>query len=101
MTYKDYAYICKALGDQTRANIFDMLKSGEMCACKILDAFSITQPTLSYHMKMLLDSNLVKVKKEGKWNYYSLIWSVIEDLTTFLNSKEPIHPNKTCEKCEK
>ncbi|HKL73370.1 MAG TPA: metalloregulator ArsR/SmtB family transcription factor, partial [Clostridia bacterium] len=89
-----------ALGDPTRANIFDMLKGGEMCACKILDAFSITQPTLSYHMKMLSDSNLIKVKKDGKWNYYSLNWSVIEELTAFLNRKSSILIDRTSAKCE-
>lgn len=95
MTYDDYAEVCKTLGDPTRANIFDMLKGGEMCACKILDTFSITQPTLSYHMKMLCDSNLVNVKKDGKWNHYSLNWFVVEDLTSFLNRKSPITLDKT------
>lgn len=100
MTYDDYTEICKALGDPTRAKIFDMLKGGEMCACKILDAFSITQPTLSYHMKMLSDSNLVKVEKDGKWNHYSLNWSVIEELTAFLNRKSSILIDRTSAKCE-
>jgi ArsR family transcriptional regulator len=63
MTYEDYAEICKALGDPTRAHIFDMLKSGEMCACKILDAFRITQPSLSYHMKMLTESSWFYVRR--------------------------------------
>jgi len=100
MTYDDYAEICKALGDPTRANIFDMLKGGEMCACKILDAFSITQPTLSYHMKKLSDSNLVKVEKDGKWNYYSLNWPIIEELTAFLNRKSPMLLYKSSVNCE-
>ena len=101
MTYENYAEICKALGDTTRVNIFDMLKGGEMCACKILDAFSITQPTLSYHMKMLSDSNLVKVEKDGKWNHYSLNWAVVDELTAFLNKNSPISSDKSREKCEK
>lgn len=100
MTYEEYAEICKALGDPTRAHIFDMLKGGEMCACKILDAFSITQPTLSYHMKMLSDSNLVKVEKDGKWNHYSLNWLVVDELTAFLNRKSSLLSVKTCGKCK-
>jgi ArsR family transcriptional regulator len=101
MTYDDYAKICKVLGDATRANIFDMLKGGEMCACKILDEFSITQPTLSYHMKMLSDSNLVNVRKSGKWNHYSLNWAVVEKLIAFLGKKSTLVPNNNCELCEK
>lgn len=101
MTYEEYADICKALGDPTRANIFDMLKGGDMCACKILEEFNITQPTLSYHMKMLSDSNLVNTQKDGKWNHYSLNWAVIEELIVFLNSKTSIFFDKPCQKCKK
>ena len=72
MNYPDYALICKALGDETRIKIFDMLKHGKMCACNILDKFQITQPTLSYHMKMLCDSGLIIGEKAGKWVNYSI-----------------------------
>jgi ArsR family transcriptional regulator len=71
MDYNKYALIFKALGDETRIEIIDMLKDGEMCACKILEHFKITQPTLSYHMKMLVECNLVTIRKSGQWNLYS------------------------------
>ncbi len=70
--YKEYAQIFKALSDPTRAEIYHMLKNGEMCGCVILEKFNITQPTLSYHMKLLVESGLVKFRKEGVWNHYSL-----------------------------
>lgn len=88
MNYQNYADICKALGDPTRANIFDMLKGGEMCACKILEAFDITQPTLSYHMKLLALNNLVCVRKEGKWNHYRIDEATVQELLNFLAKKE-------------
>ena len=47
MQYKQYIPIIKALSDETRLKIVDMLSCGELCACKILEAFNITQPTLS------------------------------------------------------
>lgn len=87
MDYQNYADICKALSDPTRAKIFDMLKGGEMCACKILDAFNITQPTLSYHMKLLATSNLVYVRKDGKWNHYRINDSTVKELSNFLAKK--------------
>lgn len=50
----------------------DILSCGEMCACDILEHFDFTQPTLSHHMKVLMENNLVNVRKDGQWNYYSL-----------------------------
>ena len=49
----DVALICKALGDSNRLQIIQMLSDGEKCGCKLLEAFEITQPTLSHHMKIL------------------------------------------------
>ncbi len=72
MNESEIALICKALGDENRVQIIKMLTAGELCACKILDAFNITQPTLSHHMKILTDCNLVNWRKEGKWTYYSI-----------------------------
>ncbi len=70
-TYADYALIFKALGDETRLKIVEMLSCGELCACDILECFQITQPTLSYHMKILTECGLVKSRKEGTWIRYS------------------------------
>ena len=72
MNESEMALICKALGDENRLQIIKMLAGGELCACKILDAFNITQPTLSHHMKILTECNLVASRKEGKWTYYSI-----------------------------
>ena len=72
MNETEIALICKALGDENRVQIIKMLTGGELCACKILDAFNITQPTLSHHMKILTECNLVNSRKEGKWTYYSI-----------------------------
>lgn len=70
--YSDYANIMKALSDETRVKIFDMLSNGELCACDILEEFHITQPTLSYHMKILRDSDLIHSRREGTWTKYSI-----------------------------
>ncbi|MEG1804983.1 MAG: metalloregulator ArsR/SmtB family transcription factor [Clostridia bacterium] len=85
MSYIDYALCCKALGDETRAKIFDMLKCGTLCGCKILEEFHCTQPTLSYHMKMLTDSGLVNSEKNGKWCHYSINVDVLNDLSEFIS----------------
>lgn len=70
--YSNYALLLKALSDETRVQIVDMLSKGELCACKILEEFNITQPTLSYHMKILSESGLVNSRKDGVWMRYSV-----------------------------
>ena len=62
----------KALSDVNRLQIVEMLTDGELYACRILEKFEITQPTLSHHMKILCDCGLVKGRKQGKWTYYSI-----------------------------
>nr|WP_312579182.1 metalloregulator ArsR/SmtB family transcription factor [Sedimentibacter sp.] len=86
--YKKYALILKALSDETRIEIFDMLsKDDELCACNILDKFAITQPTLSHHMKTLCDSGLVNSRKDGIWMKYTINRDNLEIIKEFLNSK--------------
>ena len=84
----DVALICKALGDSNRLKIIKMLSDGEKCACKLLEAFEITQPTLSHHMKMLNECGLVTSRKEGKWSYYTLSCQTLSLFKDFLNSLE-------------
>ena len=69
---KKVSTIFKALCDENRVRILALLKGGEKCACKLLEALDIVQPTLSHHMKILCDSGLVVSRKEGKWMHYSL-----------------------------
>ena len=70
--YCEYVSVFKALADETRLKIIQMLSSGELCACNILEEFNITQPTLSYHMKILTECGLVKGVKEGSWMKYTI-----------------------------
>ena len=76
--------VLKALGDDTRAKIFEMLKGGELCACKILEGLNITQPTLSHHMKILCDCGLVIARKDWKWMHYSIDKDMLESLKSRL-----------------
>jgi ArsR family transcriptional regulator len=84
--YEKYALILKALSDETRLKIISMLSEEELCACKILETFNITQPTLSYHMKMLVDTGLVNAVKDGYWVKYSINVKTKEEFLTFLSS---------------
>ena len=72
MDERKTAAVFKALCDENRIRILKLLTGGEKCACKLLDELSVTQPTLSHHMKILCDSGIVSGRKEGKWMYYSI-----------------------------
>ena len=72
MGYREDVRQIKALADENRLAIMLLLQHSEKCACVLLEELNITQPTLSHHMKILCDSNLVIGRKEGKWMYYSI-----------------------------
>lgn len=78
--YTENTKILKALADPKRLRIVDMLSCGELCACKILEEFHITQPTLSHDMKVLITAGIVNARPEGKWINYSLN---VENLQAF------------------
>jgi len=92
----DYALICKALSDSNRLHIVLMLSEGEKCACKMLDKFEITQPTLSHHMKILCECGLVNTRKEGKWSHYSLNRDTLEDFQAFIAGIEAGENGQGC-----
>jgi len=62
----------KALGDEQRLKILELLREGEKCACKLLEYLSINQSSLSYHMKILTASGIVGTRPNGKWTYYHI-----------------------------
>jgi ArsR family transcriptional regulator len=78
------ASVFRALSDANRLQIVDMLSCGELCACKLLGHFNITQPTLSHHMKVLTDCGIVNGRKDGVWTYYSLNRERIDGFIGFL-----------------
>ena len=78
------AKIFKALGDENRLRILEMLQGEERCACMLLDEMHITQPTLSHHMKILCDVDLVIGRKEGKWMHYRLNADQFQKVAQFL-----------------
>lgn len=72
LNYDENSKIIKALSDPKRLQIINILSCGERCACEILEQFDFTQPTLSHHMKVLMECGLVNCRKDGLWSHYSL-----------------------------
>jgi ArsR family transcriptional regulator len=71
-TKTDNAKIFKAFCDENRLTILELLSTGEKCACVLLEKLTVGQPTLSHHMKILVESGIVIARKEGKWTHYSI-----------------------------
>lgn len=88
--------IFKSLSDNNRVQIVDMLSCGELCACKILEKFNITQPTLSHHMKTLCEAGIVNSRKQGSWNYYSLNKENIANFIEFIKRVTSDKDNCIC-----
>ena len=97
--YAEYIPALKALSDETRLKIIDMLSCGEMCACDILEEFSISQSTLSYHMKILSESGLVNAVRDGAWMRYTLNKDKASATLSFLNEITNEKEDCICNKC--
>lgn len=72
MSHVEVAKVFKAFCDVNRLQIIESLQHGEKCACNLLEELQIVQSTLSHHMKILIESQMVTQSKNGKWTYYQL-----------------------------
>ena len=68
----DCIEFCKALADDTRQRILEMLMEGEMCVGDIVDVFDMSQPTISHHLSVLKQFGLVGRRKQGKQVFYTI-----------------------------
>jgi len=64
--------IGRALADPTRVRIIAALRSGELCVCELVDALDISQSSLSSHLQICRQAEVVNTRKESRWIYYSL-----------------------------
>lgn len=70
---QDLARVFKALGDPTRVKLMSLIagsSEGEMCVCDLTEPVGLSQPTVSHHMKLLVEAGLVEREQRGRWAYY-------------------------------
>lgn len=94
--YIDISKMLKAMSEPKRLRIVDMLSCGELCACKILEEFNITQPTLSHDMRVLVEAGIIKDRREGKNIYYSLNREALEAMHQSLSRMFEDKPDCIC-----
>jgi ArsR family transcriptional regulator, arsenate/arsenite/antimonite-responsive transcriptional repressor len=83
------ARLLKALADPTRLRLVSMVaahEAGEACVCDLTEPLGLTQPTISHHLKILVDAGIFTREKRGVWAYYALVPSALEALATVLST---------------
>ena len=98
--YIDISKMLKAMSEPKRLRIVDMLSCGELCACKILEEFNITQPTLSHHMKVLSEADLVSSRRDGKNIFYQINCDTFSQFREFFNDTVCCGPENGGNCCE-
>lgn len=76
--------VFKALNDSTRRQILELLREKDMTAGEIVEQFRISGPSISHHLDLLKQANLVIAEKEGQFIYYSLNTTVVDEIMKWL-----------------
>jgi ArsR family transcriptional regulator len=79
----------KALGDPTRVRLLSLIAAhdgAEACVCDLINPVGLSQPTVSHHLKQLVDAGLVTREQRGKWAYYRLVQPALDALATTIKS---------------
>src|SRR6201996_7525465 len=91
------AAVAKAIGDPVRLQLGDVLRkhAGKVCVCELVPLFDLSQPTVSHHLKVLLDAGIVGSERQGLWAYYYVIPDALEELSVWLDLGRA-GPNAAC-----
>jgi ArsR family transcriptional regulator, arsenate/arsenite/antimonite-responsive transcriptional repressor len=84
----DMARVLKALADPTRLRLVSMVaahEGGEACVCDLTEPLGLTQPTISHHLKILVDAGIFTRDKRGVWAYYALVPEALDALAAVLS----------------
>ena len=82
------AAVAKALGDPVRVQLVDVLRkhAGKVCVCELVPLFELSQPTVSHHLKILVNAGIFTRDKRGVWAYYALVPSAMDALSAVLST---------------
>ena len=83
----DLARTFKALGDPTRVRLISIIAASEgeeACVCDLTDPIGLSQPTVSHHLKILMDAGFLTRSKRGTWAYYKLVPGALDRLSKLL-----------------
>lgn len=83
------AELFRALGDPARVRIVNLLatRSGPVCACELYEPLALSQPTVSHHLKKLVEAGLLEREQRGKWAWFSLRRDAVDKLAAVADLK--------------
>src|SRR5579875_2922433 len=84
------AAVLKALGEPTRLRLVSLIAAcdgAEACVCDLTGPVGLSQPTVSHHLKVLVDAGLIEREQRGKWAYYRLVPAVLDALAGMLTGR--------------
>ncbi|HKR70564.1 MAG TPA: metalloregulator ArsR/SmtB family transcription factor [Streptosporangiaceae bacterium] len=82
------AQFFRALGDPVRLRLVSLIgahQGGEVCVCDLTSAFSLSQPTISHHLKVLREAGIIDSERRGTWVYYRLVPAALERMSALLS----------------
>jgi ArsR family transcriptional regulator len=88
----DLARTLKAIADPARLRLLSMVaahEGGEACVCDLTKPLGLSQPTVSHHLKILVDAGILTRDKRGVWAYFTLVPGALDSLAAVLSSHEP------------
>jgi ArsR family transcriptional regulator, arsenate/arsenite/antimonite-responsive transcriptional repressor len=89
----DLAPLFKALGDPVRLRLLSLIAchdGGEACVCELTDAFDVSAPTISHHLKVLREAGLITSERRGTWIYYRVSPEAIARVSAVLGDQAPV-----------
>lgn len=89
-TAEHLAAMFKALADPARVKLLSLIAAsdgGEACICDLTGPLELTQPTVSHHMKLLVDAGLVSRDQRGKWAYYRVNYDALDRMATAVSTR--------------
>lgn len=81
--------IFKALNDETRRHILELLRQKDMSAGEIADQFDMSKPSISHHLELLKKADLITQEKKGQFVIYSINTSVLDEILSWLFKFQP------------
>jgi ArsR family transcriptional regulator len=91
----ELARVFKALGDPVRLRLLSLIAShagGEACVCDLTDAFDLTGPTISHHLKVLREAGIIDGERRGTWIYYRVLPTTLQTLSAVLMAPDQAAP---------
>ena len=86
------AHIFKALADPTRVRLLSLIaahRDAEACVCDLTEPVGLSQPTVSHHLKQLVDAGLIGREQRGRWSYYRLVDGALDAVAAALRPAGP------------